>query len=74
MWDKDDKDCMDFVTACANIRAHIFGISQKTRFDIKCEYCIVFRKDCPWYVWYIEYCTSILYTPMLILDSVCVSP
>lgn len=35
VWDKDDKDCMDFVTACANIRAHIFGISQKTRFDIK---------------------------------------
>lgn len=35
VWDKDDKDCMDFVTACANIRAHIFGIPQKTRFDVK---------------------------------------
>ncbi|XP_047494329.1 SUMO-activating enzyme subunit 2-like [Penaeus chinensis] len=35
VWDKDDKDSMDFVTACANIRAHIFGIPQKTRFDVK---------------------------------------
>lgn len=37
VWDKDDKDSMDFVTACANIRAHIFGIPQKTRFDVKCK-------------------------------------
>lgn len=36
VWDKDDQHAMDFVAACANIRAHIFGISQKTRFDIKC--------------------------------------
>ncbi|KAK7068232.1 E1 ubiquitin-activating protein uba2 [Halocaridina rubra] len=35
VWDKDDKDSMDFVTACANIRAHIFGIPQKSRFDVK---------------------------------------
>lgn len=35
VWDKDDPAAMDFVTACANIRAHIFGIGQKTRFDIK---------------------------------------
>jgi len=35
VWDKDDEDAMDFVTACANIRAHIFGIAMKTRFDIK---------------------------------------
>lgn len=35
VWDKDDKDAMDFVAACANIRAYIFGIPQKTRFDIK---------------------------------------
>lgn len=38
VWDKDDKNAMDFVAACANIRAHIFGIPQKTRFDIKCKY------------------------------------
>lgn len=37
VWDKDDKSAMDFVAACANIRAHIFGIAQKTRFDIKCK-------------------------------------
>jgi len=36
VWDKDDQHAMDFVTACANIRAYIFGIPQKTRFDIKC--------------------------------------
>ncbi|XP_076181710.1 ubiquitin-like activating enzyme 2 [Ptiloglossa arizonensis] len=35
VWDKDDQNSMDFVAACANIRAHIFGIPQKTRFDIK---------------------------------------
>ncbi|KAK4291902.1 hypothetical protein Pmani_035293 [Petrolisthes manimaculis] len=34
-WDKDDSDGMDFVTSCANIRAHIFNIPQKTRFDVK---------------------------------------
>lgn len=35
VWDKDDQHAMDFVAACANIRAYIFGIPQKTRFDIK---------------------------------------
>uniref|UniRef100_A0A182F540 SUMO-activating enzyme subunit n=1 Tax=Anopheles albimanus TaxID=7167 RepID=A0A182F540_ANOAL len=34
-WDKDDKHAMDFVAACANIRAEIFGIARKSRFDIK---------------------------------------
>lgn len=38
VWDKDDKPAMDFVTACANIRAHIFSIQQKSRFAIKCKY------------------------------------
>ncbi|XP_064640626.1 SUMO-activating enzyme subunit 2-like [Lineus longissimus] len=35
VWDKDDEGAMDFVTATANIRAHIFGIPVKSRFDIK---------------------------------------
>uniref|UniRef100_A0A182NGP2 SUMO-activating enzyme subunit n=1 Tax=Anopheles dirus TaxID=7168 RepID=A0A182NGP2_9DIPT len=35
VWDKDDKFGMDFVAACANIRAQIFGIPQKSRFEIK---------------------------------------
>ncbi|KAK4877132.1 hypothetical protein RN001_009638 [Aquatica leii] len=35
IWDKDDKLALDFVTACANVRAHIFSIPQKSRFDIK---------------------------------------
>ena len=35
VWDKDDQSSMDFVAACANVRAYIFGIAQKTRFDIK---------------------------------------
>lgn len=38
VWDKDDKPAMDFVTACTNIRAHIFSIDQKSRFEIKCKY------------------------------------
>lgn len=37
VWDKDDKDAMDFVAACANIRAKIFAIPQKSRFEIKCK-------------------------------------
>ncbi|XP_015171043.1 PREDICTED: SUMO-activating enzyme subunit 2 [Polistes dominula] len=35
IWDKDDQDAMDFVASCANIRAYIFGIPQKTRFEMK---------------------------------------
>ncbi|KAF7524676.1 hypothetical protein G7054_g11337 [Neopestalotiopsis clavispora] len=34
-FDKDDPDTLDFVAAAANIRAHIFNIDLKTRFDIK---------------------------------------
>eukprot|EP00096_Caligus_rogercresseyi_P000762 TRINITY_DN1127_c0_g1_i5.p1 TRINITY_DN1127_c0_g1~~TRINITY_DN1127_c0_g1_i5.p1 ORF type:complete len:618 (-),score=207.36 TRINITY_DN1127_c0_g1_i5:283-2136(-) len=35
VWDKDDDAAMDFVTACANIRSHIFSIPLKSRFDVK---------------------------------------
>lgn len=35
VWDKDDSDAMDFVAAAANIRANIFTIPLKSRFDIK---------------------------------------
>jgi len=35
VWDKDDEAAMDFVTAAANIRAHVFHIPTKSRFDIK---------------------------------------
>ena len=35
VWDKDTKPAMDFVTAAANIRSHIFHIPRKSRFDIK---------------------------------------
>ena len=34
-FDKDDIDTLDFVTGAANIRAAIFGIDRKSRFDIK---------------------------------------
>ncbi|KAL2438672.1 Ubiquitin-activating enzyme E1-like [Exophiala dermatitidis] len=34
-FDKDDDDTMDFVAAAGNLRAIIFGIETKTRFDIK---------------------------------------
>ncbi|XP_044764065.1 SUMO-activating enzyme subunit 2 [Coccinella septempunctata] len=35
LWDKDDKPAMDFVTACANIRSHIFSIPMQSRFSTK---------------------------------------
>ena len=34
-WDKDDQAAMDFASSAGNIRAHIFGIDGKTRWDIK---------------------------------------
>jgi ubiquitin-like 1-activating enzyme E1 B len=34
-FDKDEEDILNFVTAVANLRAHIFGIEQKSRFEIK---------------------------------------
>ncbi|ERS96572.1 hypothetical protein HMPREF1624_06779 [Sporothrix schenckii ATCC 58251] len=34
-FDKDDIDTLDFVVASANIRATLFGIERKSRFDIK---------------------------------------
>uniref|UniRef100_A0A0N5C4G3 SUMO-activating enzyme subunit n=2 Tax=Strongyloides papillosus TaxID=174720 RepID=A0A0N5C4G3_STREA len=34
-WDKDEKISMNFVTVCANIRAHVFGISQTKPFEVK---------------------------------------
>jgi len=35
VWDKDTPAHLDFVTACANIRMHIFNIAQKSRFEVK---------------------------------------
>lgn len=35
VWDKDDRHGMDFVAACANIRATVFHIPPKSRFEIK---------------------------------------
>lgn len=37
-FDKDDSDALDFVTAGANLRAIVFGIEQKSKFDTKREY------------------------------------
>lgn len=34
-FDKDDDDTLDFVTATANLRAQIFGIELKSKFDVK---------------------------------------
>lgn len=34
-WDKDEPADMDFVAACANLRAYVFGIAPRSRFDIK---------------------------------------
>ncbi|XP_062277024.1 SUMO-activating enzyme subunit 2 [Scomber scombrus] len=35
VWDKDDPPAMDFVTAAANLRMHIFSMNTKSRFDVK---------------------------------------
>ncbi|CAL8263436.1 unnamed protein product [Merluccius merluccius] len=35
VWDKDEPPAMDFVTAAANLRMHIFSMNMKSRFDIK---------------------------------------
>ena len=32
---QDDKVSMDFVAAAANLRAYVFGLPNKSRFDIK---------------------------------------
>lgn len=34
-FDKDDADTLDFVTASANLRSHVFGIETRSKFDIK---------------------------------------
>lgn len=34
-WDKDDDDALDFATAAANLRAEIFAIPSKTRWEVK---------------------------------------
>uniref|UniRef100_A0A1A9W1J3 THIF-type NAD/FAD binding fold domain-containing protein n=1 Tax=Glossina brevipalpis TaxID=37001 RepID=A0A1A9W1J3_9MUSC len=35
VWDKDDQPAIDFVAACANVRAYIFEIARKSRFEVK---------------------------------------
>ncbi|XP_014248402.1 SUMO-activating enzyme subunit 2 [Cimex lectularius] len=35
IWDKDEEVHMNFVASCANLRAHVFHIPMKTKFDIK---------------------------------------
>eukprot|EP01105_Mastigella_eilhardi_P008778 TRINITY_DN2110_c0_g1_i2.p1 TRINITY_DN2110_c0_g1~~TRINITY_DN2110_c0_g1_i2.p1 ORF type:complete len:519 (-),score=142.54 TRINITY_DN2110_c0_g1_i2:65-1621(-) len=36
-WDKDCAPALDFVTAAANLRAHIFGIPMQSRFNVKAQ-------------------------------------
>lgn len=36
-WDKDDEQSLNFVTAATNLRAHIFGIGQTSKFDVKAK-------------------------------------
>lgn len=35
VWDKDDAPAMDFVTAAANLRMHVFSMNMKSHFDVK---------------------------------------
>ena len=37
VWDKDTPDDLDFVVATANLRAFVFNIPLKSKFDIKCK-------------------------------------
>ena len=37
IWDKDCDIDLDFVVASTNLRAHLFSIPLKSKFDIKCE-------------------------------------
>jgi ubiquitin-like 1-activating enzyme E1 B len=41
VFDKDDVDTLDFVTASANLRANIFGIEAKSKFDTKRTFILV---------------------------------
>jgi ubiquitin-like 1-activating enzyme E1 B len=46
-FDKDDVDTLDFVTAAANLRSHVFGIETRSKFDIKRKtwnYCVNFTR------------------------------
>lgn len=36
---QDDAPAMNFVTAAANLRMHIFSINMKSKFDVKCKVC-----------------------------------
>ncbi|CAG5958432.1 unnamed protein product [Menidia menidia] len=36
----DDPPAMDFVTAAANLRMHIFSMNTKSRFDVKCKFAV----------------------------------
>lgn len=45
-FDKDDVDTLDFVTSTANLRAAIFGIGPRSKFDTKREvYGLPFQLD-----------------------------
>lgn len=42
VFDKDDDDALDFVCAAANLRSIVYGISSKTRWEVKGRY--------PWFI------------------------
>jgi ubiquitin-like 1-activating enzyme E1 B len=44
VWDKDDDDALNFVTAASNLRCYIFSISLKSKFETKCIY-VLFHKN-----------------------------
>ena len=44
-FDKDDEDCLDFVTASANLRSIVFGIETRSKFDTK-------RTSIFWFSWW----------------------
>ena len=40
VWDKDDEEAMNFVTAASNLRCYIFSIGLKSKFETKCNYFV----------------------------------
>lgn len=43
VWDKDDEDALNFVTAASNLRCYIFSIGPKSKFETKCKILIFFQ-------------------------------
>jgi hypothetical protein len=49
--DQDNQTSVEFVAACSNLRSYVFGIAQKSLFDVKCKIgggLKILIQDFPW--------------------------